>query len=30
MKKNDYKNGYNFINKATGLIRFSEDGVEIL
>ena len=30
MKKNDFRNGYNFINKATGLIRFSEDGVEIL
>ena len=30
MKKNDYKNGYNYINKATGLIRFTEEGVKII
>ena len=30
MKKNDYKNGYNYIHKATGLIRFNNEGIKIV
>ena len=30
MKKKDYRNGYNYINKATGLIKFTDEGVKII